>query len=227
MRPQRQTWRNHCTLEGLASSLHRTNLWGTSTLCRLAHLQISRLGAPDLTKCPGALSHKFASRVLLPFSYVIIIIHLRLYTSICFCLFISPPPSPQNWWATFQPATIRCHWELQNETYFCCCNRCYAFLRYMNLLSSNYMLSLEKKFCVENMWVLCLEWVSWPVLCLQSPFPRDLLQECVSALSWVSAAAKKCLRKEQSPQRWRRWKRRKPKTIFIWLEVTPRCEANQ
>ena len=186
MRPQRQTWRNHCTLEGLASSLHRTNLWGTSTLCRLAHLQISRLGAPDLTKCPGALSHKFASRVLLPFSYVIIIIHLRLYTSICFCLFISPPPSPQKWWATFQPATIRCHWELQNETCFSGCNRCYAFLRYMNLLSSNYMLSLGKKsfawkicecfvlsewvdqycvfrvlsleICFKSVWARCLEW---------------------------------------------------------------------
>ena len=93
MRPQRQTWRNHCTLEGLASSLHRTNLWGTSTLCRLAHLQISRLGAPDLTKCPGALSHKFASRVLLPFSYVILIIYLSLYTNICFFPVHTRPPS--------------------------------------------------------------------------------------------------------------------------------------
>ena len=196
MRPQQQTWRNHCTLEGLASSVHRTNLWGTSTLCRLAHLQISRLGAPDLTKCPGALSHKFASRVLLPFSYVISIICLRLYTNICFFLCSYTPTLFIH--KSGEPLFSQ-QQSVATETCFCCCNRYYAFLRYINLLSSNYMLSLEKKFCMENLWVLCLEWVSWPVLCLQSPFPTDLLQECVSALSWVRAATKKCLRKEQPP----------------------------
>ena len=156
MRPQRQTWRNHCTLEGLASSLHRTNLWGTSTLCRLAHLQISRLGAPDLTKCPGALSHKFASRVLLPFSYVIIIIHLRLYTSICFfpcsytpTLFIHKSGEP----------LFSRQQSVATETCFCCCKCCYAFLRYMNLLSSNYTLSLENKV-LRGKYVSALSWVS-------------------------------------------------------------------
>ena len=155
MRPQRQTWRNHCTLEGLASSLHRTNLWGTSTLCRLAHLQISRLGASDLTKCQGALSHKFASRVLLPFSYVIIFIHLRLYTSICFCLSYLPHPLHKS----CEPLFSR-QQSVATETCFCCCKCRYAFLRYMNRLSSScYMLSLEKKVLCGK-YVSALSWVS-------------------------------------------------------------------
>ena len=156
MRPQRQTWRNHCTLEGLASSVHRTNLWGTSTLCRLAHLQISRLGAPDLTKCPGALSHKFASRVLLPFSYVIFIIYLRLYTNICFFLCSYTPTLFIH--KSGEPLFSQ-QQSVATETCFCCCNRCYAFLRYINLLSSNYMLSLEKKV-LHGKSVSALSWVS-------------------------------------------------------------------